>query len=244
MTDGSIEEDISKIQNLVSKVLNNNNEFYFERMGGLTNHSYKITLDNNASYAIRLPGYGTEGMINRKDEYISTKLACDLGIDAHLLYFGQDGSKVTEYISNAITMDASSMQKDDNLLSSANIFRKLHNSKIDTKVPFEVFEIAKIYEDIINSNNVSTFDDYKETKEKVMKIKTEIDKKYKPKKVPCHNDPLCENWVMGKDKLYLIDWEYAGMNDALWDLADVSIEANYTEEQDDLYLRTLNCLRQ
>lgn len=65
-----------------------------------------------------------------------------------------------------------------------------------------------------------------------MEIKDSIDRLTGVKKVPCHNDPLCENWVMGKDGLYLIDWEYAGMNDGMWDLADVSIEASYNEVQD------------
>ena len=40
----------------------------------------------------------------------------------------------------------------------------------------------------------------------------------------------------GNGRLYLIDWEYAGMNDGMWDLSDVSIEASYSEEEDDLLL--------
>ena len=57
------------------------------------------------------------------------------------------------------------------------------------------------------------------------------------KKVPCHNDPLCENWIYGDNQLYLIDWEYAGMNDGMWDLADVSIEADYNDEHDEILLK-------
>jgi thiamine kinase-like enzyme len=65
-----------------------------------------------------------------------------------------------------------------------------------------------------------------------MKIKKEIDITIAPKKVPCHNDPLCENWVESGDRLYLIDWEYAGMNDGMWDVSDVSIEAGFDAEWD------------
>jgi len=54
--------------------------------------------------------------------------------------------------------------------------------------------------------------------------------------VPCHNDPLCENWVEGDGRMYLIDWEYAGMNDGMWDVADVSIEAGFDGECDRLLL--------
>ena len=82
------------------------------------------------------------------------------------------------------------------------------------------------------------FDDYQEFKAEVMKIKTEIDSSIDIKKVPCHNDPLCENWVEGNGRMYLIDWEYAGMNDGMWDLADVSIEAGYDENCDRMLLRS------
>ena len=69
-----------------------------------------------------------------------------------------------------------------------------------------------------------------------MNIKKEIDAAVQIKKVPCHNDPLCENWVEGDGRMYLIDWEYAGMNDGMWDLADVSIEAGFGETEDMMLL--------
>ena len=84
--------------------------------------------------------------------------------------------------------------------------------------------------------NVAMFDDYEQSKKTVMDIKAEIDSLIDIKKVPCHNDPLCENWVVGDGRMYLIDWEYAGMNDGMWDIADVSIEANFNDEQDMLLL--------
>ena len=80
------------------------------------------------------------------------------------------------------------------------------------------------------------FDDYAEKKSQVMTIKAQIDRLVGAPKVHCHNDPLCENWVEGDGKMYLIDWEYAGMNDGMWDVADVSIEASFTWEQDRLLL--------
>ena len=93
--------------------------------------------------------------------------------------------------------------------------------------------MAEGYEKIIIENNVKMFPDYEEQKTQVMNIKKEIDASTESKKVPCHNDPLCENWIKDdKEKLYLIDWEYAGMNDYMWDIADVSIEAGFNEECD------------
>jgi thiamine kinase-like enzyme len=54
---------------------------------------------------------------------------------------------------------------------------------------------------------------------------------------PCHNDPLAENFVDSPARIYLVDWEYAGMNDPMWDLGDLSVEAGFAPEQDEALLR-------
>lgn len=232
-----IKNDIPKVKKLLKSVLNIDAYKEINRGGGLTNHTYHVLLNDNREYIIRIPGEGTEELINRNDEKISTELANKLDIDAKLLYFGSDGSKVTEYIKDAVTMNSDSLKKENIIKEVACIFSKLHNCNIDTGVKFEVFDMASNYELIINNEHVPLFDDYEEVKDVVMNIKDEIDSIFKIKKVPCHNDSLCENWVMGENKLYLIDWEYAGMNDGMWDLADVSIEANYTHFHDELLLK-------
>ena len=232
-----IKEDVPKVKDLILKVLGTDEYSDLSRMGGLTNHTYKVTLKDGKEYVVRIPGDGTEELIVRSDEMTSTKLACDLGVDAKMLYFGEDGSKVTEFISNAITMSADTLCEPRHIEQVAEIFRKMHNSGADTKVPFEVFEMAEGYEKIIFDKNVPMYDDYDEIKAEVMRIKQVTDSTVDVKKVPCHNDPLCENWVEGDGRMYLIDWEYAGMNDGMWDLADVSIEAGFDAVSDNLLLK-------
>ncbi len=227
-----LREDIPKIKKLMMQVLGTEEYIDLSRMGGLTNHTYKVILANGEEYVVRIPGEGTEEIIVRSDEMVSTKLACDLGIDAELLYFDRSGSKVTRYIPDAVTMCAESLREPERIEKVAQIFKKLHSCGADTKVPFEVFDMAKSYEKIIDEKQVSMFADYPEIKAEVMRIKAEIDAAVEIHKVPCHNDPLCENWVQGDGRMYLIDWEYAGMNDGMWDLADVSIEAGYDDACD------------
>lgn len=98
--------------------------------------------------------------------------------------------------------------------------------------------MAAGYEKIIEENSVPMFGDYAQVKAAVMAVKAQVDSVCDIQNVPCHNDPLCENWVVSADddRLYLIDWEYAGMNDGIWDLADVSIEGVFTPENDELLL--------
>ena len=152
------------------------------------------------------------------------------------IYFGTDGTKISKYIENAVTMNAELLRIKDNIVNAANVFAKIHLCGVDTGVAFEVFEMAEEYENFIISNNVELYEDYPEIKKEVMRIKQSVDKGRAIRKVPCHNDPLCENWIESNGRLYLIDWEYAGMNDAMWDLADLSIEAGYTDEHDEILL--------
>lgn len=232
-----ITADIGPVKALLLKVLGTEEYTDIARMGGLTNHTYKVTMADGGEYVVRIPGEGTEEMIVRSDEMVSTKLACDLGVDAELLYFGENGAKVTRFIPDAITMSADLLKQPRRIEQVAGIFRTMHNCGADTGVPFEVFTMAGSYEKIIWDKNVPMFDDYREIKAQVMAIKAEIDAAFEIKKVPCHNDPLCENWVEGSGRMYLIDWEYAGMNDGMWDIADVSIEANFDNACDRMLLR-------
>lgn len=232
-----IGDDIPRIKELLT--LANRDESYIEikRLGGMTNHSYKVTLKTGEELLVRIPGEGTDKMINRLDERKSTELACKLGIDSELLYFGNDGTKVMSFIRELYPMSEEIMRKKENILQAARIFYKLHTSGVDTGVRFEVFEMADLYEKIIRDSNVPFYDDYEEVKSIVMSIKALMDKNNGALRVPCHNDSLVANWILDRTgKLYLIDWEYSGMNEPMWDLSCLSIEANYTNHEDRVLL--------
>jgi len=233
------EEDIPKLRELLTKVFGDGEYTDIERLGGMMNHSYKITRADGGEYLCRIPGEGTNDMINRADERKSTELACKLGIDSELLYFDEDGHKIMRFIKDPQYIDLEVMRRPENLKQAAAIFRKLHTCGEDTGVPFEVFEMAALYEKLIIEGGVAFYDDYEEVKQTVMDIKAAVDAKGVAEKVPCHNDCLVGNWVIGGDgKLWLIDWEFSGMNEPMWDLSCLSIEHDYTAENDDPLLQT------
>lgn len=233
------ETDIPQIRSLLDNVFGSEQYLRIERLGGMTNHSYHITREDGSEYLVRLPGDGTEELINRLDEKKSTELACRLGIDSKLLYFDDSGKKVMEFIKNPQNMDEEVMKRENIIRQAADIFRKLHSCKEDTGVRFEVFEMADSYEKVIFDNNVKLYSDYNEIKQIVMDIKSEVDNGVETQRVPCHNDSLVGNWVLDEDgKLYLIDWEYSGMNEAMWDLSCLSIEIGYGDYEDNLLLET------
>ncbi len=227
------EADLPQLRQLLTEVFGNGEWKDIRRLGGMTNHSYKITRNDDQEYLVRIPGEGTEEMINRADERKSTELGCRLGIDSPLLYFNDDGRKVMKFIHDPQPMSEEVMRRKENLLQAADIFHRLHTCGVDTGVRFEVFEMAELYEKIICDGGVAFYDDYDDVKKTVMDIKAEVDRDGEAPKVPCHNDSLVGNWVLdGDGKLYLIDWEYSGMNEAMWDLSCLSIEADYSPEND------------
>lgn len=232
------ESDVVSVRKLLKDVLRVDEYIHIERLGGLTNHTYKVVLQNGQIYAIRLPGEGTEELIDRENEKVSTQLACRLRLDAPLLFFGKHGEKVSRYIDGARSLCASDFSCDSVLKQAAGILRALHICGADTKVPFDVFDMAAEYERIIDDNAVALFIDYPEIKSMILRIRNYVTAFADAPLVPCHNDPLCENWVIDdKGKLFLIDWEYAGMNDGMWDLADLSVEAALSDVQEDLLLQ-------
>lgn len=230
-------EDLPKVKALLETVFKSGEYSDIQRLGGMTNHSYKVTRADGEKYLVRLPGEGTKELINRQDEKKSTELACKLGIDSELLYFGDDGKKVMKFIPDPQPMDESVMKREENLRQAAQIFRRLHTCGEDTGVRFEVFEMAEAYKKIIRDNHVALYSDYEDVTKTIMDIKAAVDAEGDAPKVPCHNDCLVANWVLDcSGKMWLIDWEYSGMNEAMWDLSCLSIEAAFTEENDNALL--------
>ena len=115
--------DIPKIKEVLQIVFFDSEYQAIRRLGGLTNRSYKIIRKNGMEYVVRIPGEGTENLINRRDERTSTKLGCKLNIDSELLYFGDDGTKVMKFISNSQPMSAQVLQKQEIIKQAAGIFK-------------------------------------------------------------------------------------------------------------------------
>lgn len=206
-----------------------------KRLGGMTNRNFMVDTESDI-YVIRLPGKGTEELINRRDEHLCTNLANQTGIDSQLLYFDDStGIKISKYIAEAETMSEKTIGEQENMKSIAELLKRLHTCGKSVPVVFNVYEKIEEYEGLIKKyKDVPLWNDYKETKKEVSELKKKLDKM---KIVPtmCHNDPLCENFVKGKDRMYLVDWEYAGMNDPMWDIADIFVEAGFTDEKEESF---------
>ncbi|WP_300347485.1 phosphotransferase [Clostridium sp.] len=205
-------------------------------VGGMTNKNYKAFVDNKA-YIVRIPGAGTSSMINRKDEMRNSKLAAKKGIDAKILFFDEEsGVKIAELIEGAETLNQATAKKKENMELVVGALRTLHNSELPMENRFDVFEKIEDYENIVKKVNGTLFEDYDETKARVLKLEKTLEE-YGMEIKPCHNDTVPENFVKDiNERMFLIDWEYSGLNDPMWDLAAHSIECDFSEDDEELFL--------
>lgn len=207
------------------------------KVGGMTNKNFKVTLDKK-DYILRIPGNGTDEMIDRKSEKKNSLLANELNIDTEILHFNENnGIKMSRFINNAETINPITAKREDNMILITNILKKLHSSGVKFDNRFDVFEKINEYEELLVKNKGNNYNDYLEVKTQVMKLKDiliELGEDIKP----CHNDTVPENFVRDGERLYLIDWEYSGMNDPMWDLAAHILECEFNEEEEELFLDT------
>lgn len=194
-------------------------------IGGMTNLNYLVDVDEK-SYIVRIPGYGTSSLIDRAREIENLKLGSALGINPELIYFNIDsGMKITEKIE-----DASPLTKEEHidghiLQKVARIFKTLHHSKKKMNHAFHLFEMMEEYEMLALEAGGDFYTGFEEVKDEVKALQYQYEQILIEQK-PCHIDPAGSNFLISNDgHMYLIDWEYGGMFDPLWDVAAFSLEA-------------------
>lgn|SRR5690625_1524794 len=205
-------------------------------LGGMTNINYLISI-NEEKYIARFAGNGTEDFINRIEEKDNLELATVLGINPEHIYFNvKSGMKITRKIVNAKTLTPELAKDEATMKKTAHILRKLHGSEIQMNNRFELNKLMAEYERLALDAQAIFYKDFKNVKKDIIDLKAYY-QTFTIKEVPCHIDPTFPNFIYGQDhKLYLIDWEYSGMFDPLWDIAAYMLESGFTIFEEDLFL--------
>jgi len=205
-----------------------------EQLGGLSNRNYKITVKGE-DLVVRITGNGQ--FMDRENEKKNSTIAYNLGLDCRALYFNvETGIKICEFIQDAETINPVTAKREHNMELMAGALRTLHASKDMFKINFDPFKDMLYYEGELLKANGKVFDGYPEEKAKFLPLKEEL-KELGMVMAPCHLDALPENFVKsGEEKIYLIDWEFSGNYDKLWDLASVIVECGFNEDEEELFL--------
>ncbi len=204
------------------------------RQGGLTNLVYKITPSaGSGNLIVRIPGIGTEEYIDRRVEAHNAQVAANAGVSAEILYSDSDtGLMISRCIPDIVTMTPDLFDSRSGSPNRAGIaLRKLHQSGEKFEFRFELFSMIDEYLDLLAGKNTDMPDGYHDIVKQAEPVKTVIASNPIPLS-PCHCDPLCENFLDDGTIMWIVDWEYSGMNDPYWDLGDLSVEAGFSEAQD------------
>jgi len=105
---------------------------------------------------------------------------------------------------------------------------KLHGSGRTFEFRFELFAMIDEYLSLLAGKDVALPEGYHDIVAAAAPVKTLLAKK-PGVLAPCHCDPLCENFLDDGKVMWIVDWEYSGMNDPLWDVGDLSVEAGLTD---------------
>ena len=207
------------------------------RLGGTTNLVFRID-DGAAHYVLRIPGKGTEEYINRTHEAQAAREGARVAVSPEVLHFDlATGVMVTRLVDGAVTMTPQQFRARANAPARAGeVLRKLHRSDAAFTFRFELFAMIDDYLKVLAGKATTLPEGYHDVVREAGVVRTALAAHALPL-VACHCDPLCENFLDTGERMWLVDWEYSGMNDPLWDLGDVSVEAGFGAAQDEQMMR-------
>ena len=181
---------------------------------GMTNTSFIFSI-NNERYIIRVPGLNTEKIINREQEFdVYQAIKGEAFIEPIIYIDKEKGYKISKFIEKSHTVNP----QDWNEISAClKRLRDFHNQLHCVEHCFDVFEHINYYESLMP--NASIYEDYAETKKNIESLKPIIENLVKDWTL-CHIDAVCDNFLVTEEQdVYLIDFEYAAMQDPDLDVA-------------------------
>lgn len=203
-----------------------------QRLGGLTNQVYRVA-DDSRTWLLRVAGEGTDEYIDRSVEEHNARVAADVGVSASVYYFDRKtGLMLANYLDGCETMSATKFSERAGAPARAGrVMKKLHSSGQKFEFRFELFSMIDEYLKTLEGLDVELPSGYHDVVKEAEPIQSALEKQ-SIVLTPCHCDPLAENFLDDGKRMWMVDWEYSGMNDPLWDLGDLSVEAGFTDEQD------------
>lgn len=206
------------------------------QIGGMSNKNFRVNFGGK-SYVLRVPGNGSEGMVERSNEEFNALEACKMGVNPEIRYFNaKTGIKLADFVENAETLNAATIQRHDNMKKIAKIYQTVHGSHIRLKNEFNIFQEIEKYDRLMANADAVMYEGWEEVRPQVMALEGYLND-LGVELAPCHNDALYENFIKAMDgTIYLIDWEYSGMNDPMADFAALFIEAGFQPENEDYIL--------
>jgi thiamine kinase-like enzyme len=187
--------------------------------GGITNRNFKVAVGGEA-FVLRIGGDDTHLLgIDRTAEAAATRTAAELGLGPEVLAFVEpEGYLVTRYVEGEVG-------KVDVERAGAAL-RRLHDGPA-LPARFDSFRVVETYREIAVERGVPIPASYDAAAETAAKIEH---RRRDARPRPCHNDLLSGNFIDDGERLWIVDWEYAGMGDPFFDLGNFAVNNELDEE--------------
>lgn len=180
--------------------------------GGMSNYTYVVECQGK-KYTYRVPGKFAERFVDRDDEWANIQEVDRLGLNNVTTYVEiRSGEKLAEYVEGTImsTTDVVSYNE-----MSVKALKKIHNSDMKFK-DYDAFGRLDTYQNYCIETGFTHPQEYLDLRNKLEVLRKQY---VSVTMVPCHCDYQPTNLVISGDKLYVLDWEFAGMNDPFYDIA-------------------------
>jgi thiamine kinase-like enzyme len=189
--------------------------------GGITTRNYKVVAGGEA-FVLRFPGRETRLLgIDRTVEYEANRTAAGLGIAPEVVTFVEpEGLLVTRFVAGETGRFT--------IPEVAAALKRLHDAR-SIAGAFDVFRVVSDYAEIARGHGVEPPRAYAEASELARRIRRALGER---PFVPCHNDLLATNVIHDGERLWIVDWEYAGMGDPGFDLASFAVDNALDEDGD------------
>ena len=195
---------------------------------GMTNRSFLFTC-RGKQYIMRIPGEGTDRLIDRRQEAAVYGAIRDLSLCDDVYYIDPaNGYKITAFLENARVCDP---ENPNDVRRCMAFLRKFHERRLHVGHSFDIFGQIEFYEQLWKGNP-SVYADYRRTKEQILSLRPYMEA-HAGEKVLTHIDAVPDNFLLTGDGIRLIDWEYAGEQDPHVDIAMFAIYALYDRAQID-----------
>lgn len=180
--------------------------------GGMSNYTYVVECQGK-QYTYRVPGKYAEKFVNREEEWSNIQKVDSLDLNNETIYVElRTGEKLASYVDGVIMSNTDVVSYNE---MSVKALKKLHESDIQFS-EYDAFRRLDDDEQYCRDLGFEHPQEYIELRNRL----NEMRDKYKDvKHVPCHCDYQPTNLVISGDKFYVLDWEFAGMNDPYYDIA-------------------------
>ena len=210
-------------------------ETYSRLSGGYSNCTYKFCMQARA-YIARVPGRGTESFIDRAAESYNVEQASKLGLNPEIKYTDRKGTQISVCLDQPQSLTPELLKNNPHLLIAiAGQLKALHSSKKPFANDANIFKRNESFFELIKQHKLSLPVEYQSIKDLIQKIQA-IFSKHNIKYRPCHNDTYFNNFLLSGNRVWIIDWEYSGNHDPIWDLAYFSKLSDLSEEQNQILL--------